>query len=186
MKCYAGNRGRAGRATGYHAQYGQTSKQRSTVVPTAMEPVSMPPVRSTIVRVSVRSVIVTGRIVRRAVKHRHWQRNRESEENSSLGPRLEQHRYGENKRKDQKKSSHNIYEFTDERPDRVVTESRRAQGELLATPLQFADAPTKIRCEKDLTPSAPPNVRDQGILSAGVPARANFYARSISTASISP
>jgi hypothetical protein len=83
-------------------------------------PVPMPPVRSSIVSVSVRSVIVTGRIVGRAVKHWHWKRNRESDENSSLGLRLEQHRHGKNKRKDQNKSSH-IGKLPDEPADRWVT-----------------------------------------------------------------
>jgi hypothetical protein len=72
----------------------------------ATYPEPVPPVRSSIISVSVRSVIVTGRIVGRTVKHWHWKRNRESDENSSLGLRLEQHRHGKNKRKDQKRSSH--------------------------------------------------------------------------------
>jgi hypothetical protein len=74
----------------------------------ATRPVPVPPVRPSIIGVPVRPVIITGRIVGGAVEHRHGQRNRESNENAGLGPRLEQHRYGKSKRKDQKKSSHNI------------------------------------------------------------------------------
>ena len=73
----------------------------------ATGPVAVPPVRSRIITVSVRSIIITGRIVGRAIKYWHRQRNRESDENSSVGLRLEQHRHSKNKRKDQKKSSHN-------------------------------------------------------------------------------
>jgi hypothetical protein len=84
----------------------RSGARKSTVTPMATYPEPVPPVRSSIISVSVRSVIVTGRIVGRTVKHWHWKRNRESDENSSLGLRLEQHRHGKNKRKDQKRSSH--------------------------------------------------------------------------------
>jgi hypothetical protein len=86
------------------------------IPPMATCPVPVPPVRSSIISVSVRSVIITRRIIARAVKHWHWKRNRESDENSSLGLRLEKHRHGKNKRKDQKKSSH-IAKLLDEPAD---------------------------------------------------------------------
>jgi len=89
----------------------------------AMGPVPVPPVRSSIISVSVRSVIITGRIVARAIKHWHWKRNRESDENSSFGLRLEKHPHGKNKRKNQKKSSH-IAKFLDEPVDHWVTDCR--------------------------------------------------------------
>ena len=95
-------------------------QRKSTVAPMATCPVPVPPVRSSIVSVSVRSVVVTGRIIGRAVKRWHWKRNRESDENSSLGLRLEQHRHAKNKRKDQKQSSH-ISKLPDEPAARSVT-----------------------------------------------------------------
>src|SRR5271166_2641406 len=98
-------------------------RRNSMVPPMATCPVPVPPVRSRIISVSVRSVIITGRIVARAVKHWYWKRNRESDENSSLGLRLEKHRHGKNKRKDQKKSSH-IAKLPDEPADQRVTECR--------------------------------------------------------------
>jgi hypothetical protein len=126
-------------------------------------PVPVPPVRSSIISVSVRSVIITGRIVGRAVKHWHWKRDRESDENSSLGLRLEKHRHGKNKRKDQKKSSHKA-KLSDEPADHWVTECRvfnclRLPGALKETPLQANAGPPTLRHDSLAPPRAPGQVK---------------------------
>jgi len=125
-------------------------------------PVPVSPVRSSIISVSVRSVIITGRIVARAVKHWHWKRNRESDENSSLGLRLEKHHHGKNKRKDQKKSSHRLNSQT----SRLITGLPSAAfsiacGPSIAAPRRCKRRPSRLMLARRHDSLAPPRAPGQ-------------------------
>ena len=117
----------------------------SMVPPMATCPVPVPPVRSSIISVSVRSVIITGRIVARSIKW-HWNRNRKSDENSSFGLRLEKHRHSKSKRKDQKKSSHIVKSLTSRLITRLPSAAfsiARAEGNLNRRPQRGVATTTK-------------------------------------------